>query len=125
MTDHYETQEAPARHANGQFGPGNPGRPKGSRNGSSQRALRAILDDFECNRDEFLTNLREEFPIEYVRMIAKVLPRPVAAEATPAVEEWSAEELSRAHAEVRRLINIETDPRAAMVGIEAILNRSS
>lgn len=123
MPDDNDPQTQPARNANGQFGPGNPGRPRGSRNGSSQRAMRAILGDFDCNQDEFLRTLREQYPVEYVRMITKVLPRQVEVEAPSSLEDWTQEELARAYIEAKRLLSIETDPRVAILGLEAILSR--
>lgn len=61
MTDQIETSPPPARHADGRFGPGNPGRRPGSRNRASHRALTAILDDFHDNKDVVLPRLRQYF----------------------------------------------------------------
>jgi hypothetical protein len=57
MTEQIEPP--PARHADGRFGPGNPGRRPGSRNRASHRALTAILDDFHDNKDVVLPRLRK------------------------------------------------------------------
>jgi len=70
--------ESPApqwRRPDGRFGPGNPGRPFGSRNRVSRRVVRAILRDFEANQDELLPRLRRWFMPQYVQLVSRLLPR--------------------------------------------------
>jgi len=47
----------PARYGNGRFGPGNPGRRRGSRNHTSRRTSMLVLQHFERNRDNILDNM--------------------------------------------------------------------
>jgi hypothetical protein len=65
---------APARQANGRFGPGNPGRRLGSRNKLTQRLVTSILADFERNRETVLSHLRAEHAAAYARLVARFLP---------------------------------------------------
>ena len=119
MSNPYDTQRA----ANGQFGKGNPGRPRGARNTASHRAMRAILDDFTTHGATFMTALRERRPNEYVRMISRVLPKPVEDEPMLSVDCWTDKEVTEAFLDIRRLVNVETDRRMAIAGVEMILMR--
>lgn len=68
----------PARYANGRFGPGNPGRPIGSRNRASNRVARNILRHFESNQDTILKQLSTgmcEYRALYVRLLCHLLPK--------------------------------------------------
>jgi hypothetical protein len=69
--------EAPraVRRANGQFAPGNPGRPFGSRNRVSKRVARAVLRDFETNQAELMPRMRRWFLPQYLALVARLLPR--------------------------------------------------
>jgi hypothetical protein len=82
MTDH---AYLPARHANGRFGPGNPGRPVGSYNRASSRAAQAILDHFETIQDKFLEELADN-PYLYISLLSRVLPRQVEIGVSSAVD---------------------------------------
>jgi len=62
------------RLANGRFGPGNPGRPPGSRNRMTQRLVAEILADFERNREQVLAHLRADHAAAYARLVARFLP---------------------------------------------------
>ncbi|HEY3814689.1 MAG TPA: hypothetical protein VGL66_15825 [Caulobacteraceae bacterium] len=66
---------APARHANGRFGAGNPGRPLGARNRVSQRVAIAILKDFEAHQGELIPRLRNFNMTLYLRLVSNLLPR--------------------------------------------------
>jgi len=82
MTD--QTEPSPARYADGRFGPGNPGRRPGSRNRASHRALIAILDDFQDNKDVVLPRLRKFFTAEYIKVIVRLLDlQPAASDPEP------------------------------------------
>lgn len=72
MTD--TSSSHPARHANGRFGPGNPGRPVGSRNRISRRVALALLDHFEARPEVVLARLVRD-PALYFQVIACLLPR--------------------------------------------------
>ena len=66
----------PGRHANGRFGPGNPGRPLGSGNRRARQVASALLADFEANQEELLEKLRRYYFSDYLRLIGRLLPRP-------------------------------------------------
>ena len=63
------------RDAQGRFAAGNKGRPFGSRNRVSKRVARAILADFEANKDDILPKLRRWYAPQYVSLVARLLPR--------------------------------------------------
>ncbi len=63
------------RNADGTFGEGNPGRPKGSRNKLSEAFLRVLSDDFQENGIEVIERLRQESPAQYANVIAKLMPK--------------------------------------------------
>jgi hypothetical protein len=72
---------APARYSNGRFGPGNPGRPVGSRNRASNRIARNILRHFEANQDTFLKDLTYgAYRALYVRLLCHLLPKAAEVE---------------------------------------------
>jgi hypothetical protein len=63
----------PARHANGRFGPGNPGRPRGSRNRTSRRMALALLEQFEAQGAEVFASLSGN-PQLCLKLLECVLP---------------------------------------------------
>ncbi|HEY2178458.1 MAG TPA: hypothetical protein VGH15_07740 [Caulobacteraceae bacterium] len=121
MTD--ETTAPPARHASGRFGPGNPGRPPGSRNRMPSRAAaKAILDHFEANRDRLLDDLlaRPDQRGLYIRLISRLLPRDLEVEdfETPARTDA---EVAAIFTGARVLLDGAGDRRAALAELEAVL----
>ena len=71
---------APARHANGRFGPGNPGRRAGARSRVSHRAAMAILQDFELHKGSVLERLRTQFAPAYFAVLTRLLDRELQVE---------------------------------------------
>lgn len=65
-----------------QFKPGNPGRPKGSRNKLGEAFIEALHDDFNEHGVEAITKMRAEDPGGYVRVIAGLLPKEFKIETT-------------------------------------------
>lgn len=64
------------------FQPGNPGRPKGSRNKLGEDFLKAMLEDFTApgedgkpNGVEAIRKVREDDPAAYVRTVVSILPK--------------------------------------------------
>ena len=57
-----------------QFKPGNPGRPKGSRNKLGEHFIAALCADFEAHGARVIERVREEEPGVYLRVIARVVP---------------------------------------------------
>lgn len=60
---------------NGQFKPGNSGRPLGSRNKLQASFIEALAKDFEENGQGVLNIVRLERPADYLKIIASVLPK--------------------------------------------------
>src|SRR5579863_10739165 len=121
MPDDNDPQHQPARYANGRFGPGNPGKPRGSRNRTASRVVKAIFADFETNQDQFLKELRSYARPEYMRTILKLLPQQVEATAETTAD-WTSEERARTYHEAKRLLAIEADPEIALAQLEALLS---
>jgi hypothetical protein len=57
------------------FQPGNPGRPKGSRNRLSEDFIAAMCADFEAHGVEAIETVRTERPQDYIKVIASILPK--------------------------------------------------
>lgn len=58
-----------------QFKPGNPGRPKGSRNKLGEAFLEDMLADWEANGPVAIRKVRETKPDAYLKVVASILPR--------------------------------------------------
>jgi hypothetical protein len=58
-----------------QFKPGNPGRPKGSRNKLGEAFIEAMHEDFEAHGVAAIVKVREEKPDQYLKVIASILPK--------------------------------------------------
>lgn len=58
-----------------QFKPGNPGRPKGSRNKLGEAFIEAMHDDFKANGVGAIVKVRETKPDQYLKVIASILPK--------------------------------------------------
>ena len=111
---------SPARHANGRFGPGNPGRRAGARNRVSHRAAMAILDDFELHKDELLQRLRIYHAPAYFAILTRLLDRELRNE-TPAFDDCDDVELARTLALARSALTPDQSPRAALLELEGVL----
>lgn len=58
-----------------QFKPGNPGRPKGSRNKLGEAFLEAMHADFEQHGANVIETVRKEKPDQYLKVVASILPK--------------------------------------------------
>jgi len=58
-----------------QFKPGNPGRPKGSRNKLGEDFLQAMHDDFKDHGKAAIVKVRTERPDQYLKVIASIVPK--------------------------------------------------
>ncbi len=58
-----------------QFKPGNPGRPKGSRNKLGEAFIEALHEDFEKDGAVAIAACRREKPDAYLKVIASILPK--------------------------------------------------
>jgi hypothetical protein len=65
----------PAPPVEHQFKPGNPGRPKGSRNKLGEAFLEAMHNDFQQHGVEVIQKVRIEKPDQYLKVIASILPK--------------------------------------------------
>lgn len=69
------SKSAPQNSAPHHFKPGNPGRPKGSRNAIAESFLSALHADFQAHGVKAIADARAESPLGYVKMVAGLLPQ--------------------------------------------------
>ena len=120
MPDTPATPPLPARHANGRFGPGNPGRPPGARGRAAHGVTLAILEDFMVHKESALKNARFANPGTYLNAIVKLLPTQAAPE-PPDVRDWSDADVDAALDRVRAALDGSRDSRDALAELEAAL----
>lgn len=60
-----------------QFKPGNPGRPKGSRNKLGEDFVAALAADFAEHGSKVIVDVRTDKPDVYLKVIAQVIPKEV------------------------------------------------
>lgn len=98
------------------FEPGNPGRPKGSRNKLGEAFTQALLADFEREGMAAIERTREEDPGAYLRVIASVVPKELKIEAEP-LADLSDDDLERVIGVLRAAESsaaaLRDDPRTA------------
>jgi hypothetical protein len=58
-----------------QFKPGNPGRPKGSRNKLSEAFIKALADDFREHGHDAIEAVRANKPESYLGVIGRLMPK--------------------------------------------------
>jgi hypothetical protein len=91
------------RGADGRFGLGNPGRPRGSRNRRTHQLTMALLEDFHSNEEENLQRMRQWFFSDYLRLIGRFLPAHVP-QARPDFADYGAEETALVVAAARTVL---------------------
>lgn len=90
MTD---SPTPPARYANGRFGPGHPGRPRGARNRRPHRIADAMLAHFEKRQEDILDVLCEGGRFdEYMELITPLLPKSAEELEAPEVKRMDPEQ---------------------------------
>jgi hypothetical protein len=72
------TGEERADHAT-RFRPGNPGRPKGSRNKLGEAFIAAMYADFQEHGVDVIEAVRTEKPDQYLKVVASILPKEIEA----------------------------------------------
>ena len=115
-----DTPAFPARHANGRFGPGNPGRRTGARNRISHRAAMAILQDFERNSGEVMERLRRVYTPAYFAILLRFLDRQLEVE-PPSFDDVSDDEAALTLRLACAALNDTADPRAALLALDSAL----
>lgn len=75
MSDEPENTADNGRDEKGRFGPGNPGKPKGSRHALGEAFVKALHDDFQEHGVETIQKVRLEKPDAYVKVVASLLPK--------------------------------------------------
>jgi hypothetical protein len=58
-----------------QFGPGNPGRPKGTRVKLGEAFFHALSDDFNEHGAAAIVQVRQEDPSTYIKVVASLMPK--------------------------------------------------
>lgn len=58
-----------------QFKPGNPGRPKGSRNKLGEQFIEDLYADWQAHGVDTLARVRDEKPDQYLKVVASILPK--------------------------------------------------
>lgn len=93
------------------FEPGNPGRPKGSRNKLGEAFIEAMHDDFLEHGKVVIATVRAEKPDQYLKVIASILPKELhIKDAT--LDDMSDNELIELLAAVRSLTTTEAGAKA-------------
>jgi len=119
-----EKPALPGRHANGRFGPGNPGRRAGARGRLSHRAVMAILEDFQSHRGAVLDRMRIYHAPAYFAAMQRLLDRQLEVE-VESFDEYSDDEVAHTYRLARSALNETANPRTALIELEsALLNRS-
>ena len=77
------------------FQPGNPGRPKGSRNKLSEDFVAKLYEDFTQHGQGAIEECRAKSPETYVKVIAGLLPKEMHISASP-LEDMSADDIADA-----------------------------
>jgi hypothetical protein len=88
-----------------QFKPGNPGRPKGSRNKLGEDFISALYVDFNEHGPAVIARVRDEKPEAYIKVIASILPKEVKL--TASVEEFTDEQLDQKIRQLASILNLD------------------
>lgn len=89
-----------------QFKPGNPGRPKGSRNKLGEAFLAELHKDFQAHGSDAITKVRDQKPDAYLKVIASILPKELKV-SVDEFDELSDDELDRRIRHLARALSLE------------------
>ena len=92
-----------------QFKPGNPGRPKGSRNKLGEAFIQALHDDFKEHGVAAIATVRTERPHEYLKVVASLQPKQIEIK-DDAFGDLTDEQLAAVLASVTAALGIEVAP---------------
>lgn len=95
------------------FAPGNPGRPKGSRNKLGEAFIAALHDDFNEYGVETIAAVRREKPDQYLKVVASLLPREIKIEA---VNDLTDDELDKRIKQLAAALSLEIGAGGASEG---------
>ena len=107
MSQNYATlrHENPNPGPGRRFGPGNPGRPKGSRNKLGEHFFKTLHDDFLQHGEEVIERVRKDDPSTYLKVVSGLMPKEL--EVKRPVEEMSDDELAHLLDVARSLVGSE------------------
>lgn len=74
MTDRPKREQTPAQIAT-RFQPGNPGRPKGSKNKLQEDFLKDVLEAWETSGKAAIAAMIADKPGDFVKMVASLMPK--------------------------------------------------
>jgi len=111
-----ETSGKPMPPVEHQFKPGNPGRPKGSRNKLGEAFVQALHADFEEHGVAVIQEVRKDKPHEYLKVVASLLPKELKIER---VDELSDSELDQRIRQLAGIIGVEIGTAGASATEEA------
>jgi hypothetical protein len=94
------------------FKPGNPGRPKGSRNKLGEDFIRALSEDFATHGPAVIEKVRTDKPDAYLKIVASLLPKDINLNVRP-LEELSDDQL------LARLAQLTEMAKPLLVKLEA------
>ncbi len=101
-----------------QFKPGNSGRPKGSRNKIAEDFLKDVHKDWSEYGAETLPIARAEKPMEYVKMVASLLPKELTVTHDSDLEAMETSELLAALVEMLDPNELEAAIERTRTGLE-------
>ena len=124
MTDETDKAEKPkklrAKSANHkppppeyQFKPGNPGRPKGSRNKLGEHFIQDLYADWEKHGAAVIARVREDRPQDYLKVTASLLPKQVQVENK---SELSDSEIAERIKQLAEFVDFATGSTAGIAG---------
>ena len=99
-----------------QFKPGNPGRPKGSRNKLGEAFIQALHADFEEHGVAVIEEVRKDKPHEYLKVVASLLPKELKIERS---DELSDSELDERIRQLAGIIGVEVGTAGSPAAEEA------
>jgi hypothetical protein len=101
------------------FKPGNPGRPKGSRNKLGEHFIAALCVDFEEHGASVIERVREDDPAVYLRVVAQIVPQTVLV-SDARLDDLTDDELAAYLAAVREALRV----REGAIGAQGVAMQS-
>lgn len=89
--------------------------------GYSRPTRDVLLEDFDTNGSAFLKRLRDQFPLEYVRTITRIMPMKPDPQALDPFENWTPEVRAEACQKAREVLEVEPDHLEALRDLRCIL----